>query len=150
MTSPYRGREPWPGIPPGRRRIMAANRRRDTGVELAVRSALHRRGLRFRVDYPIPVPERRRAIRPDVVFTKRRLAVFVDGCFWHRCPDHFSLPASNREYWLPKLDANVRRDREADAALSAQGWSVVRIWEHEPIEDAADHIEQVVRGLVIA
>ena len=141
---PAIGRDPWPGVPEDRRRIMAANRRSGTGPELALRSCLHRRGLRYRVDFPIAVPGRR-PIRPDVAFLGARLAVFVDGCFWHQCPDHGSLPASNKEYWLPKLAANVQRDRRADALLREAGWTVVRVWEHETAAEAADRVEAAVR-----
>ena len=132
-------RDPWPGVPADRRRIMAANRRRDTSPELRLRSALHARGLRFRVDYPIRVPGRR-PIRPDVVFTRARVAVFVDGCFWHGCPDHGTLPKSNAEYWVPKLARNRERDEQADRLLADAGWHVVRIWEHEKIQDATARV----------
>src|SRR2546421_1138470 len=93
-------RSAWAGVPEERRRIMSANRRRDTGPERAVRSLLHARGLRFRVDFPIRAM-RERPIRPDIAFPKHQLAVFIDGCFWHACPEHATFPATNREYWLP-------------------------------------------------
>lgn len=115
------------------RRTMQANRRRDTTPELALRRALHALGYRFRVDYP-PIPNLRR--RADIVFTRQRLAVFVDGCFWHRCPEHGTLPKSNADYWAPKLARNVERDRETDAALAEAGWRVVRVWEHESVKEA--------------
>lgn len=79
--------------------------------------------------------------RPDLVFTRAKLAVFVDGCFWHRCPEHGIMPKNNREWWLEKLEANVVRDRLKDDALDALGWRVVHIWEHEPASDAADRVE---------
>ena len=113
---------------------MRANRRRDTKPELALRRALHRQGYRFRKDYRLDLDGAR--VRPDIAFTARRVAVFVDGCFWHACPDHGSKPAANVWYWEPKLRRNVERDRAADAALAAAGWDVVRIWEHEPLEAA--------------
>lgn len=122
---------------------MLGNRRRDTGPELALRRTLHARGLRFRVDHRLAPPLR---VRPDVVFTRARVAVFVDGCFWHRCPDHGTSPKAHSDYWTPKLDRNVERDRETDEALAEQGWTVIRVWEHEPPEDAADRIEATVRG----
>lgn len=116
---------------------MRANRRRDTGPELAIRSLLHARGLRYRVDFAPWSNKRRRA---DVVFTRARLAVFVDGCFWHACPEHKSLPEAHRDYWESKLARNVERDRETTAMLEAEGWTVVRIWEHEPAEAAVERI----------
>lgn len=124
---------------------MAANRRRDTKPELALRSHLHRGGLRYRVDRPINLPGRRPA-RPDIVFARQRIAVFVDGCFWHRCPEHASSPRANAEYWRVKLARNVARDREVDAALTSAGWTVVRVWEHEGSAEAARRVEALVRG----
>jgi DNA mismatch endonuclease, patch repair protein len=114
---------------------MRAIRRTGTKPELALRSALHRQGYRFRKDYRLDLAEGKR-VRPDIAFTARRVAVFVDGCFWHACPEHGSKPANNVWYWEPKLRRNVERDRAADAALAAAGWAVVRVWEHEPIEAA--------------
>jgi DNA mismatch endonuclease, patch repair protein len=137
------GREPWPGVTAERRRIMAANRRRDTGPELRLRSSLHQRGLRFRVDLPIPVPGRR-PIRPDVVFTRARVAVFLDGCFWHGCPEHGSAPKRNAAYWLPKIARNRERDDQADRLLEEAGWAVVRIWEHESVEQATSLVINVL------
>jgi len=128
---------------PAARATMRANRRRDTGPELALRRELHRCGLRYRVDFP-PLPELR--CRPDVVFTRARVAVFVDGCFWHRCPEHGAVPVANAEYWLPKLEANVARDRRADAALAAAGWTVMRFWEHANPRQSAAAIEWAVRA----
>jgi DNA mismatch endonuclease, patch repair protein len=118
---------------------MAANRRRDTGPELRLRSALHRIGLRFRVDMPIAV-EGRRPIRPDIAFTRARLAVFLDGCFWHGCPVHGSSPVTNSAYWNPKLARTRERDAQADQLLREAGWAVVRIWEHEPTEEAQQRV----------
>jgi DNA mismatch endonuclease (patch repair protein) len=113
---------------------MRANRRTDTKPELALRRALHRQGLRYRKDYRLDLDGAR--VRPDIVFTARRVAVFVDGCFWHVCPEHGTKPAANTWYWGPKLTRNVERDRAADAALAAAGWRVVRVWEHESLEEA--------------
>lgn len=107
-----------------------ANRRSDTKPEMALRSELHRRGLRFRKDLPIRV-EGHRPIRPDVVFTKKRVAVFVDGCFWHRCEEHCVIPKSNVDYWEPKLEANARRDQMVSSLLQSEGWTVIRVWEHD-------------------
>jgi DNA mismatch endonuclease, patch repair protein len=114
---------------------MRANRRTDTKPEIALRRALHRQGYRFRKDYRLDLDGGQR-VRPDIAFTARRVAVFVDGCFWHACPDHGSKPANNVWYWEPKLRRNVERDRAADAALAAAGWNVVRVWEHESLEAA--------------
>lgn len=122
---------------------MSRLRTRDTQPEVALRSELHRRGLRFRVDLR-PVPRVRS--RADIVFTRARVAVFVDGCFWHVCPVHQTWPQSNAEWWREKLERNVARDRQTDAALAAAGWQVIRVWEHESPERAADRIETAVRG----
>jgi DNA mismatch endonuclease, patch repair protein len=119
---------------PGRSANMRANRRTDTKPEMALRRELHRQGYRYRKDYRLDLSGAR--VRPDIAFTGRRVAVFVDGCFWHCCPQHGSQPANNTWYWQPKLARNVERDRAADAALVAAGWSVVRVWEHESLEAA--------------
>lgn len=117
---------------------MRANRRRDTSPEMALRSELFRRGLRFRVDFPVKVDGR--SPRPDVAFTRTRIAVFVDGCFWHGCPAHFKRPSKNREYWDPKIARNIERDREQDQLLMDAGWAVIRVWEHESTESAANRV----------
>jgi DNA mismatch endonuclease (patch repair protein) len=129
----------------GRRRNMQANRRRDTRPELALRSALHGAGFRYRCDFRIDLPAGR--VRPDIVFTRRRVAVFVDGCFWHCCPEHGSKPSVNQSYWSPKLARNVERDARNTAWLTEAGWTVVRIWEHE---DIASAMEQVTAALRLA
>lgn len=123
-------------------KIGKANRRTDTKPEVRLRSALHRQGMRFRKDLLIRVGTVR--VHPDVVFTRRKVAVFVDGCFWHGCPDHQVVPKSNRDYWVPKLQANVARDRRVDAALIDAGWAVVRIWEHASVDAAAERVRAVV------
>jgi DNA mismatch endonuclease (patch repair protein) len=120
---------------------MVRQRRRDTRPELTLRRALHRRGLRYRVDLPV-LPNSRR--RVDIVFSSRKVAVFVDGCYWHRCPEHSTNPRSNVEWWAQKFEDNVRRDRETDVALQSAGWSVVRIWEHEDADEAALHIHKLL------
>jgi DNA mismatch endonuclease (patch repair protein) len=119
-------------------RIMRANRKSNTRPELALRSALHRLGRRFRVGMQVKTDRLR--VRPDIVFTRARVTVFVDGCFWHQCPDHGTSPKTNRDYWLPKLRANIARDRRIDAALTDAGWEVVHVWEHEAPELAASRI----------
>jgi DNA mismatch endonuclease, patch repair protein len=114
---------------------MRANRRTDTEPELALRHALHRLGYRYRKDYRLDLAGGRR-VRPDIAFTARKVAVFVDGCFWHACPEHGSKPRANEWYWGPKLIKNVERDRVNDAALILAGWTVVRLWEHVPLNEA--------------
>lgn len=110
---------------------MQSNRGRDTKPEVRLRRELHALGLRFRVATR-PVPEIRRTA--DVVFTRARIAVFVDGCFWHGCPTHHTVAKTNAEFWAAKVEGNRRRDRETDELLRAQGWLVIRIWEHEALE----------------
>jgi DNA mismatch endonuclease (patch repair protein) len=111
-----------------------------------IRSALHRAGLRFRVDHPVRVGDAR-PIRPDIVFTRQRVAVFVDGCFWHGCPEHGTAPKTNAVYWSEKIAANVARDARHVNTLEAGGWRVLRVWSHEQPEDAAEQIVAVVRQL---
>jgi len=123
---------------------MQRQGRRDTKPEVAVRRAVWRRGLRYRLDIS-PVPGTRR--RADLVFTRARVAVYIDGCFWHRCPLHATTPKANREWWIEKLDANVARDRDTDRRLAEAGWTALRVWEHEDVEEAADRIERAVRGV---
>lgn len=122
---------------------MQRTRRRDTAAEQAVRSELHRRGLRYFVDRPV-VPGGLR--RVDVVFPRRKVAVFVDGCFWHSCPVHRTIPKANRAWWLAKLEANEVRDRSTDAQLESTGWIVLRFWEHEDPIAVADAVEAVLRS----
>jgi len=129
---------------PGRSANMRANRRSNTKPELALRSALHAMGYRYRKDLRLDLPRRR--VRPDIAFTARKVAVFVDGCFWHACPEHGSRPKNNEWYWSPKLQQNVERDRAADAALTDAGWTVVRLWEHVPIKDAVATVVAAVGG----
>ena len=114
---------------------MRAIRRTDTKPELALRRALHQLGYRYRKDYRLDLASGRR-VRPDIAFTGRKVAVFVDGCFWHGCPEHGSKPRANEWYWGPKLLRNAERDRANDAALTLAGWSVVRLWEHVPLNEA--------------
>ena len=121
---------------------MRSNRRRDTRPELALRSAVHALGLRYRVCAPALSGIRRSA---DLLFTRARVAVFLDGCFWHSCPEHGSVPRANRAYWEPKLLANRRRDEDTDARLRVAGWTVVRVWEHEDAQTAAERIAALVR-----
>lgn len=112
----------------GNRRSMLGNRSRDTSPELALRSLVHARGLRYRVASR-PLAEFRRTA--DMVFRPVRVAVFVDGCYWHGCPDHFVLPKTNTQYWRDKIDRNILRDRETDHLLESRSWLVLRFWEHD-------------------
>ena len=116
---------------------MSRQATRDTRPERAIRSALHAAGYRFRVAYPVPGLKR---CSIDVAFPRRRVAVFVDGCFWHSCPEHRTQPKANSKRWADKLAANEDRDRRVDRHLEEQGWAVVRIWEHERVEAALDEI----------
>jgi DNA mismatch endonuclease (patch repair protein) len=124
---------------------MAAIRRRDTAPEKLVRSLLHAQGLRFRVDYPIRIGGAR-PIRPDIVFTRVKLAVFIDGCYWHGCPEHgVRNGGANASYWGPKIARNQERDAEHTALLESAGWTVLRFWEHCDAGCAAAAIGSAVR-----
>ena len=114
---------------------MRSNRRADTKPEVSLRSLLHRSGLRFRKDFRIQLPSGRR-VHADIAFTRTKTAVFVDGCFWHCCPEHGTIPKSNQEYWVPKLKQNVDRDRATNRELIEAGWKVLRFWEHVSPEAA--------------
>nr|WP_281004922.1 very short patch repair endonuclease [Nocardia thailandica] len=126
---------------PAVRAVMRANRRRDTGPEMALRRELFQRGLRYRVDTR-PLAELRRTA--DIVFTADHVAVFVDGCFWHGCPSHHRPAIKNSDFWVRKIDANRDRDRDTSTKLREAGWTVIRVWEHEDPESAAARIEAVV------
>jgi DNA mismatch endonuclease, patch repair protein len=115
------------------RRRMQNQRRRDTAVELEIRRRLHALGYRFRVDFR---PEPSLRVRGDLVFTRKRVVVFVDGCFWHGCPDHSTRPKNNADWWAQKLAANMGRDLRNTVALQQFGWTVVRVWEHERPDEA--------------
>jgi DNA mismatch endonuclease (patch repair protein) len=125
-------------------RIGVANRRSNTSIERRLRSALHSLGLRFRKDLLVRAGGLR--VHPDVVFTRARVALFVDGCFWHACPDHGTVPRHNIHYWQPKLRANVERDARVKAALRGEGWYVRRVWEHEDAQAVATELAPVIRG----
>jgi len=120
---------------------MRSTKQKNTPAEVALRRELHRRGFRYRVDYPMPDITR---ARPDIAFPRAKVAIFVDGCFWHSCPIHATRPRANREWWEAKLAANVERDRRHDRELEAAGWTVFHVWEHEDPIDAADRIGDVV------
>ncbi|MCO1658904.1 very short patch repair endonuclease [Pseudonocardia humida] len=133
-------------VPPRDRatsRRLGQQRRSGTRPELELRQALWKLGLRYRVDAPLALPKVRR--RADVLFLGARIAVFVDGCFWHACPQHGTRPKSNAEWWTDKLDRNVQRDRDTDRLLREAGWVSVRVWEHEDMGCAATVIAAKVR-----
>lgn len=120
---------------------MSLARRKDTKPELDVRRILHAQGLRYRVTHPVPGLSRRTI---DIAFTRCKVAVFLDGCFWHGCPEHGTRPRANADWWVEKLDGNARRDIETNAALVAQGWTVLRFWEHESPLRVADRVQSTV------
>jgi DNA mismatch endonuclease (patch repair protein) len=121
---------------------MKGNRRADTKPELALRSALHALGYRFRKDHLLRTTDGSR-VKADVVFTRDQIAVFVDGCFWHGCPEHGNTPKANTAYWGPKLERNRQRDRRVTRELRADGWLVIRVWEHEALNEA---IQRIIEG----
>lgn len=123
-------------------RRMSRQSAKDTGPEVQLRRELRRLGLGYRIEFPLPGIPRRRC---DIAFVGAKVAVFVDGCFWHSCPVHATLPARNAEWWAAKLRANVARDRSSDAHLQELGWLSVRVWEHEVPADAARRLAEVVR-----
>jgi len=126
---------------PAASRRMTKVRQTGTKAEMALRTALHRLGLRYRVNYQVLKRPRRVA---DLAFTKLKIAVFVDGCFWHGCPEHASWPKSNSEFWQQKIEANRARDADTDAKLKEIDWTVIRIWEHECPEMAANAIKTII------
>ena len=128
--------------------VMRGNRKRDTLPELAVRSALHRDGLRFRKHYRVVGVGQ--TVEVDVCFTRQRLALLIDGCFWHGCPQHGTTPRTNSAYWGPKIERNRARDQAVDAALTAAGWHVMRVWEHESAESAVARTRDALEHIATA
>ncbi|MFF3426779.1 very short patch repair endonuclease [Streptomyces sp. NPDC002602] len=126
---------------PDVRARMSRQKSKDTKIEVALRKALHASGLRFRV-HGRPVKGVRR--EADIVFGPARVAVFVDGCFWHGCPEHATWPRRNAEFWRAKIEGNRARDRDTDARLAEAGWLAVRVWEHEPPAESAVRVAEVV------
>lgn len=125
------------------RKTMRGNRGRDTKTELRVRRLVHAAGLRYRVNAR-PEPGLRRTA--DLLFTRVKVAVFIDGCYWHGCPEHFTMPATNLDYWSGKIERNRARDLETTSLLEERGWLVLRFWEHEPPSSVAERIGQEVRA----
>ncbi|NUT47704.1 MAG: very short patch repair endonuclease [Saccharothrix sp.] len=128
---------------PATRKSMQGNRSRDTGPELALRRAVHSLGLRYRVATR-PIPAVRRTA--DLVFPRAKVAVFMDGCFWHGCPEHYRAPTANSTYWSDKVERNKKRDTEVDRLLAEYGWHAIRVWEHENPRSAALKIEKLIRS----
>lgn len=144
MTDPPPTRRAKPAASsPGVSNRMQRQRRSGTMPEAALRRALHAQGRRYRVGFPVPGRSRRSI---DIAFTRNKVAVFVDGCFWHRCPEHATSPKTNSAWWAAKLAMNVARDLDTDDHLRAAGWTVVRIWEHEPLDHAVERVETALRG----
>lgn len=124
------------------RLTMRANKGRDTKPELQIRSALHARGWRFRVNYRPLAADRRRSV--DIAFTRRKVVVLIDGCYWHGCPHHFIMPKTNEDYWSKKISGNQVRDVETSRLLADQGWTVLRFWEHTPVAEVVRSIESAL------
>lgn len=125
----------------------AANKgvRRVAGPEMRIRSLLHRSGYRFRKDVYLKLADGEgRGVRPDIAFLKQKVAVFIDGCFWHGCPQHGRTPRSNQAYWRLKLEGNMARDRKTTQRLEAAGWTVIRVWEHEAPEAVAQRVRDAL------
>lgn len=129
---------------PGVSARMSRQASRDTNPELAVRRLLHASGHRYRLQRPVPGLPRRTI---DIAFPKAKVAVFLDGCFWHGCPEHATSPKANADWWRQKLDRNISRDRETTAHLLAAGWTVLRFWEHEAPVEVADRVAVAVDGI---
>ncbi|MBW9267608.1 MAG: very short patch repair endonuclease [Candidatus Thiodiazotropha sp. (ex. Lucinisca nassula)] len=121
---------------------MRMTGQRDTSAEMRIRRLLHAMGFRYRVDYPVLERPRRRA---DLAFTRVRVAVFIDGCFWHGCPEHGTWPKANAKFWREKIETNIKRDFDTDKRLVEKGWKVIRVWEHEDPEEVSQMIAKVVR-----
>ena len=135
----------WASSPEARAR-MQSNKSRDTKPELALRSAVHALGLRYRVSAKPLAGVRRTA---DLVFPRAKVAVFLDGCFWHGCPQHHTVASANAKFWADKVEGNRARDQNTDERLADAGWVSVRIWEHEDPREAAQRVEEVVRARAV-
>jgi DNA mismatch endonuclease (patch repair protein) len=131
---------------PATRRVMQTVRRRDTQPEMALRSALHEAGLRFRKDFK---PEPDLKCKADIVFPKKKVCIFVDGCFWNRCRQHFVLPKANSAWWKEKIQSTVDRDLNQTRLLRSRGWRVHRVWEHEIVGRRLDQVVALVLAKLI-
>lgn len=140
------GSESWASSP-ATRASMRSNRGRDTSPEMVIRRRLHAEGLRFRVSVR-PLPKVRRTA--DIVFTRPKIAVFIDGCFWHGCPEHYQAPVRNGTFWSEKRDRNRERDAETDATLAAEGWTVLRYWEHQVKREPVTVITAIIDAVTAA
>lgn len=143
MQKTLTGTERKQPVAPATSRRMSQTAQRDNSRERSLRSELHRRGLRFRLHRKLIEGSRRTA---DIAFPSQNVAVFLDGCFWHGCLKHGTWPKNNAAWWREKIEANVRRDRDTNRRLKKDGWTVIRVWEHEDIRTAADRIERTVRS----
>ena len=126
-----------------RSKIMSKIRGKDTKPELLLRKSIFRRGYRYRINYRF----KELNFKPDMVFVSKKLCVFIDGCFWHKCPRCYRTPKTHKKYWLPKIERNVERDRQQDTYLRKNGWKVIRIWEHEineNIQAVVVHITEMI------
>ncbi len=131
---------PW-STSPNVRNVMRANRKANSGPELKLRSALHRLGFRFRT---VTRPAGQKVV-VDILFPGAKVAVFVDGCYWHGCPSHGTTPKTNAGYWIPKIEGNRRRDQHNDEVLRLAGWEPLHIWEHESVAEAVERVATAVR-----
>ena len=123
-----------------RSQIMAKIKGKDTKPEIIFRKLLYSKGIRYRIHYPVEG-------KPDIVIVSKKIAIFIDGCFWHKCPKCCRLPRSNKDYWLPKIQRNIERDKKTNKALKSKGWKVIRIWEHEIKENPQGAVKKVINSL---
>ncbi|WP_375055623.1 very short patch repair endonuclease [Zobellella sp. DQSA1] len=121
-----------------RKYCMSRIRGKNTTPEVLLRKALWRKGLRYRLSSSLPG-------RPDITFPRQKIAIFVDGCFWHKCPEHFQTPKTRTEFWVQKLEKNIKRDKLVNEKLKSLGWTVIRFWEHEINKDTTACVNAVQR-----
>lgn len=127
--------------PAQRKYNMSQIKGKDTAPEIVIRRLLYSNGIRgYRIHYPLPG-------KPDIVFIRKRLIVFIDGCFWHKCPECFTIPQTRTEFWLDKLNKNVERDRKVNKKLTDDGWNVLRFWEHEVRENPEEIVRKILSEL---
>ena len=125
--------------PTQRSYCMSRIKGKDTEPELILRKALWANGLRYRLKNKLPG-------RPDIFFPARKIAIFIDGCFWHGCPDHCQIPKTNQPFWESKLSKNKSRDKEVSRVLENGGWCVIRLWEHDVKNDLSNCVKRVVEA----